>query len=147
MRCVRVLAITTLFLALSLDAGAQTKSQPDVIVGPFVVNADKDDALRAASESCSSRLAAALTTKGVAVARDPQLTQKNLKAAAAPWAMLGHLERKDGQVRLELQLLDVKTGEELRSYFGADKDPQVVCATAEKAAERVAAFVKEQKGG
>jgi hypothetical protein len=146
MSFLRLIATVTLATTFSAHAVAQTaKSQADVVVGPFIVNNDKDDALRAASESCSARLAAALTAKGVAVARDPQLTEKNLKAASAPWALLGRLDRKEGQFQLELRLMEVKSGEELRSYFGADKDPQAVCTTAEKAAERVAAFVKEQK--
>jgi hypothetical protein len=146
MRYPRLIATVTLALALCSHAGAQTaKATVDVIVGPFIVESDKDAALRAAAESCSARLAAALTAKGVKVARDPQLTQTNLKKAAALWAMLGRLERKEGQAHLGLLLLDVQSGEELRSYYGSDKAPQVVCGTAEKAAERVAVFVNEQK--
>jgi hypothetical protein len=146
MRHVRLLATATLILVLFSDARAQTsQSVNDVIVGPFVVTSDSSDALRAAAENCAARLAAALKAKGIAVARDPQQTEKNLNAASASWALLGRLDRKEGQFRLELRLMEVKSGDELRSYFGADKDPQAVCSTAEKAAERVAAFVKQQK--
>ena len=59
--------------------------------------------------------------------------------------MLGRLSRKEGQFQLELRLLEVKSGEEMRSYFNADQDPQAACRAVEKAADRVAAFVAEQR--
>lgn len=145
MRCLYLLAATTLVLALGPDVDAQTpKLVSDVVVAPLVVESG-NDALRTVSNSCVEQLVAALKLKGVAVARDPQLTQKNLKSAAAPWAVLGRLDRKEGQFTLELQLLEVQSGDEMRSYFNSDKDPQGACRTVGKVAERIAAFVKEKK--
>jgi hypothetical protein len=145
MRYVHLLA-ATLVLILGSHVEAQTsKSVPDVVVAPLVIEAG-NDALRTVSNSCVDQLVAALKIKGVAVARDPQLTEKNLKSAAAPWAVLGRLGRKDGQFALELQLLEAQSGDEMRMYFNADKDPQGACRSVGKVAERIAAFVAEQKG-
>ncbi len=146
MRYLRLLALATMVLAL-VQVEAQTpKSVAEVIVAPFAVDAGSGDALRAAANSCSEQLVAALKLKGVAVARDPQLSQKNLRSASASWAVLGRLSRQEGQFQLEMQLLDVKSGDEMRSYFNSDKDPRVACRAVGKVAERIAAFVKEQKG-
>lgn len=146
MRCLYLAAITTLILVSGPGVDAQTsKSAPDIIVAPLVIESG-NDALRAVSISCIDQLVAALKLKGVAVARDPQLTEKNLKSAAAPWAVLGRLGPKDGQFALELQLLEAQSGDEMRMYFNADKDPQGACRSVGKVAERIAAFVAEQKG-
>lgn len=137
MRYVHLLVCATAILVL-VHAEAQTpKAAPDIVVAPFAAEGGKD--------SCSEQLVAALKLKGVAAVRDPQLTEKNLGSAPAPWAVLGRLSPKEGQFHLELQLLDVKSGEEMRSYFNSDKDPQVACRAVEKVAERIVAFLKEQK--
>ena len=142
----RVLACAILILAFISHAGAQTsKPVSEVIVAPFIVEADKADALRAQSNSCSEDLAKALTLKGVTVARDPALSEKNLQSARASWAVLGRITHEKEQFQLELRLLDVRSGEELRSYFNADKDLNVACHMVNKAAERIAAFVVEQR--
>ena len=131
-------------MVLVPTAGAQTsKPTAEVIVAPFTVASD--DALHAQSDSCFEKFAAALALSGVRVARDPQLSEKNLRSAPASWAVLGQLSRKGEQFQLELRLLEVKSGEELRSYFNAHKDPQVACLAVEKAADRIAAFVKQQR--
>lgn len=57
----------------------------DVVVAPLVVEAG-NDALRAAANTCTEQLVAALKLKKVAVTRDPQLTDENLRSAAAPSA-------------------------------------------------------------
>ena len=146
MRHLRLSAFAAMVLAL-VQAEAQTPtSVSEVIVAPFAVDSGDGDALRATANSCSEQLVAALSQKGVAVARDPQLSEKNLRSAAASWAVLGRLSRKEGQFQLELQLLDVKSGDEMRSYFNSDKDPRVACRAVGKVAERIAAFVKGQKG-
>jgi hypothetical protein len=142
----RLLAYAILILAFVARAEAQTSSPaPEVVVTPFIVEAGNADALRAVSQSCFEQFAAALTRKGVSVARDPQLSEKNLQSAAASWAVLGRIGREKEQFQLELRLLEVKSGDELRSYFNADKDLQVACRAVEKVAERIAAFVREQK--
>ena len=146
MRFQRVLASATLIVALVSRADAQTPNPvSEVIVGPFVVETEKADALRAQANSCSDDLAKALTLKGVNVARDPALAEKGLQSAAASWAVLGRITHDKEQFQLELRLLDTKSGEELRSYFNADKDLKVACHAVNKVAERIAAFVAEQR--
>ena len=146
MRRRRILVAAISILTFVSQADAQT-SKPvlEVVVAPFVVEADKADALRAQASSCSEDLVKALTLKGVAVARAPTLSEKNLQSASAPWAVLGRITREKEQFQLELRLLEVESGEELRSYFNADKDLKVACRAVDKVAERIAAFVAEQK--
>ena len=60
--------------------------------------------------------------------------------------MLGHLGREAGQFQAELRLLEVESGEELRSYFNADKDPVAIAKFGELAAVRIASVIQEQKG-
>jgi hypothetical protein len=127
-------------------AGAQTAAPvAEVAVAPFTAEAGDDQAVRAQSQRCFERFASALTAGGIRVVRDPQLSEKNLRSTPAFWAALGRLDHKEGQFQLELRLLEVKSGDELRSYFNADKDPVVACRGVEIAAQRIAAFVKEQR--
>jgi hypothetical protein len=143
-RSILVAAIS--ILTFVSHAGAQTsKPASEVIVAPFVVEADKADTLRAQATACSEDLVKALTLKGVAVARGPTLSEKNLQSANASWAALGRITREKEQFQLELRLLEVKSGEELRSYFNADQDLKVACRAVDKVAERVAAFVMQQR--
>jgi hypothetical protein len=135
-----------LILAFAAHAGAQTpKPVSEVIVAPFVVEADKADALRAQANDCSENLVKALTLKGVQVARDAAVSEKNLQSAAASWAVLGRITQEKEQFQLELRLLEVESGEELRSYFNSDKDLKVACRAVDKVAERIAAFVAGQR--
>ena len=141
-----LLASTILILACVFAAEAQTSTPgSEVIVAPFVIEVDKSDALRAQADGCLQQFVAALTLKGVKVARTPALSEKNLQSAPASWAVLGRVSREKEQFQLELRLLDVESGDELRSYFNADKDLKVACRMVEKAAERIAAFVVEQR--
>jgi len=142
----RALACAILTLAFVSPAEAQTpKPVSEVIVAPFIVETDNADALRTQAASCSGELATALALKGVAVAREPELSEKNLQSAAASWAVLGRITHEKEQFQLELRLLDVTSGEELRSYFNSDKDLKVACQAVGKVAERIAAFVAEQR--
>ena len=142
----RDLACTILIMAFVSHAEAQTSTPvSEVIVAPFIVEADNADALRAQAASCSGELTTALALKGVAVAREPALSEKNLQSAAASWAVLGRITHEKDQFQLELRLLEVKSGEELRSYFNSDKDLKVACQAVGKVAERIAAFVAEQR--
>jgi hypothetical protein len=140
----RALACAILILTFASHAEAQTSTPvSEVIVAPFTVEADNADALHAQAASCSGELATALALKGVTVAREPALSEKNLQSAAASWAVLGRITHEKEQ--FQLRLLDVKSGEELRSYFNSDKDLKVACQAASKVAERIAAFVAEQR--
>jgi TolB-like protein len=120
---------------------------PDVAVAPFSVERDSAGVLRALADSCLERLVRGLTAEGIAVARHPQLSEKNLDAARpAQWAVLGHLGREAGQFRVELRLLEVKSGEELRSYFNADNESEPIVKFGEAAAVRIGSVIQEQKG-
>lgn len=146
MRYLRLLAPATAILMLAAHVEAQTtESVSEVVVAPFVVSPGNSDALRAVLDGCADELVAALKHEGVTVRRDSQLSEKNLRSAPALWAVLGRLSSEESQFRLELQLLEVKSGEEMRSYLNQDKDPKVACRVVSKAAERIAAFVKEHK--
>jgi len=146
MRYRQLFASTMLSLAFVSHAGAQaSKPASEVIVAHFAIEADKSDALRAQADSCLEQFVAALTLKGVKVARAPVLSEKNLQSAPASWAVLGRISREKEQFQLELRLLEVKSGDELRSYFNSDKDLKVACRMVDKAAERIAVFVAEQR--
>jgi hypothetical protein len=135
-----------LILALAADAAAQTsKPAAQVAVAPFVVEADKADALHSQSKRCFEQFAAALVAKGLKVAREAQLSEKNVRSAPAPWAVLGRMSHGEGMFQVELRLMEVATGEEMRLYFNSNKDPQVACGVVDKAAERIAVFVQEQR--
>lgn len=141
-----LLASTILTFAVVSHAEAQAaKPVSDVIVTPFIIEADKGDAARAIADGCFQQFVAALTLKGVKVARDPALSEETLRSAPASWAVLGRISRAKEQFQVELRLLEVKSGDEMRSYFNTDKDLKVACRVVEKAAERIAAFVAEQK--
>ena len=143
----RALACAILILAFVSRAEAQTPNPvSEVIVAPFIVEADNADALRAQAASCSGELTTALARKGVTVAREPALTEKNLQSAAASWAVLGRITHEKELFQLELRLLDVRSGDEMRSYFNSDKELQVACRAVDKVAERIAAFVASQRG-
>ena len=139
-------ACATLVLALAWHAGAQTaEPAAEVVIAPFVTESDTRVDLRSQSVKCFEQFAAALARNGVSVARAPQLSEENLRSTHASWAVLGRLSQKEGQFRLELRLLEVHSGDEMRSYFNADQDLQAACSAVEKAAQRIAAFVEEQE--
>jgi hypothetical protein len=141
-----VAATALLILALAVDAGAQTsKPAAQVAVAPFVVEADKADMLKSQSKKCFEQFAAALVAKGVKIAREAQLSAENLRSAPATWAVLGRMTHGEGLFQVELRLMEVATGEEMRLYFNSHKDPQGACAVVDKAAERIALFVAENK--
>jgi hypothetical protein len=118
----------------------------DLAVAPFTVEHDSGAVLRALADTCLERLVEGLTTKGIAVARHRQLSEKDLRSARpARWAVLGHLSREQGQFRAELRLMEVESAEEIRSYFNADKDPMGIADLGAAAAARIATYVHEQR--
>jgi hypothetical protein len=147
MRFPSILAPALLFLvAMSPTADAQSQTKADVAVAPFTVEPDGDPALRVAADSCLDRLSRGLAVHSVAVARHAQLSEKSLGSVRpTPWAVIGRVSREKGMIAAELRLMEVATGEEMRSYFHSDKDPLVVANIGEAAAARIAVFVKERK--
>ena len=148
MRYVCILAVTLVQLAvMTVDADAQSPVAADVAVATFTVADDGDGVLRAAADSCLERLVRGLKDKGIAVARHPQLSEKTLKSAKpAPLAVIGHLSREKGLIQAELRLLEVESGEEMRTYFNSDKDPGLIADLGMAASARIAALVQERKG-
>jgi TolB-like protein len=117
---------------------------PQVALAPFEVSNDTAGTVRRAADSCLAELAAGLTAKGIRVARHPSLDLKRLaRAQPAPWAVLGEFKREKGRVQAELRIVAVPSGEEMRSYFNTEADPQALVALGAKVAERIAIFVKE----
>jgi hypothetical protein len=147
---VLLLLATTLPVAtmVSPDVSMRgTTIAADVAVAPFTVDHDSAGVLRSVADTCLERLVRGLTAEGIEVARYPQLSEKDLRSARpVPLAVLGHVDRAEGQVQAELRLMDVESGEELRSYFNADKDPDAVGNLGSAAAKRIAQLVHERKG-
>ena len=125
----------------------RTSFVADVAVAPFTVEGDSAGVLRSVADTCLERLVRGLTAQGVAVARYPDLSEKNLRSARpVPLAVLGQVDWAEGQVQAELRLLEVESGDELRSYFNADKDPDAVGKLGAAAAKRIAQLVQARKG-
>ena len=144
MRC-RFLAHSVLLFMSVGSVEAQTRP-PEVAVAPFAVERDSAGSTRAVADKCLDALVAGLKARGVEVARHAALPEEDLKAASPSLlAVLGEFSRKDGQYSGELQLLEVASGEELRSYFVNVKDPGAAAKSCEAAAGRIAAVLQEQK--
>lgn len=125
---------------------AQQPASPDVALAPFAVVADQKGDLRRVADDCLEQLATALAAKGVKVSRLQKLDEKTLATAKpARWAMLGRFERVKGTISTELRLMEVATGDEMRSYFHSGTDPKQIAAVGASAADRIALFVKEQR--
>lgn len=121
-------------------------SVAEVAVAPFVVEKDSGGALRAVADSCLERLVQELAAEGVAVVRQPELSQKKLQLVRpVPLAVLGRVDRAQGLIQAELLVVEVDSGEELRSYFNADKDPDAVANLGAAAAKRIAQLIRERK--
>ncbi len=118
----------------------------EVAVAPFTVGRDSSGMLRSLADTCLERLVRELTAMGITVARNPELTEKNLRVARpVPLAVLGHLDQKEGLLQAELRLFEVDSGEELRSYFNSDKNPEAVGVLGGAAAKRIAQVVRERQ--
>ncbi len=119
--------------------------RPDVAVAPFTVESDSAGVLRAVADTCLERLVRGLTELGVSVARYPELSEKTLpRVRPVPLAVLGHVTRAEGLIQAELRLLEVESGNELRSYFNSDKAPEPVADLGSGAAKRIAQVVHER---
>lgn len=119
---------------------------PDVALAPFVVVKDSGGTLRSTADACLERLAAGLAAEKIAVVRRPSLDEKTLsRGQPARWAVLGQLSRDKGQIHAELRLMEISSGDEMRSYFNDSADPQAIVAMGGAVADRVALFVQEKR--
>jgi TolB-like protein len=122
-------------------------ANPEVALAPFAVTGTESRELRAVADECLERLATGLAAKGVAVVRRPSLDEKTLaRAKPARWAVLGQLDRAGNSIRTELRLMEVATGDEMRSFFNSSSDAKEIVALGTSAAERIALFVQEKRG-
>jgi hypothetical protein len=60
--------------------------------------------------------------------------------------VVGNLSREHDRFSAELRLLEVESGEEMRSYFDSDESPQGLGNLGAAAANRIALFIQERKG-
>jgi TolB-like protein len=131
---------------LSIAASPMQPANPEVALAPFAVIDDKAGDLRPLADECLEQLAKALSAKGVTVARQSSLDEKTLaRAKPARWAVLGRFEREKNSIRAELRLMEVSTGDEMRSYFNSSSDPKEIVALGPRAADRIVVFVREKR--
>jgi len=143
-----ILIACALTFAISSGASPMQPANSDVALAPFAVVGDQSGDLRKVADQCLEQLAAALSAKGVKVARQPSLDEKTLaRAKPARWAVIGRFERAKDAIKAELRLMEVATGDEMRSYFNASADPKEIVALGARAAERIALFVQEHRSG
>ena len=145
-RCGRAQLLLAALFVFAADAAAQrapSKAVEIAVLG-FELPPGTDAALGRLADRCASRLIGALAAEKVAAARPAGASLERLrKSRAAPFAVRGILSRSGKQVSVELQLLDVQSGDELRSYMYGPGDEDGVVALAEKAAPRMAIAVRE----
>jgi len=151
MRGWRLIVIGCLLNAVVSGDGWTSQSEPpdaEVALAPFAVSTAQASDLRAVADGCLERLAAALAAKGVKVVRRASLDGKTLeRAKPARWAVLGKFEREKDSIRAELRLMEVSTGDEMRSYFHSSSDPKDMMALGTRVGERIVLFVQEKRAG
>jgi hypothetical protein len=120
---------------------------PDVAVYALTLSGPADASGRALADSCVARLVRQLEAESLSVVRPPPLDLKDLRRARpARFAMVGKLEFASGKYSLEWSLLEIETGDELRSYFAGPGAAEVI-TLADAAAPRIAAAIREQVAG
>jgi hypothetical protein len=128
-------------------AGQQRAATPDVAVYLPALSDTTNRELRAVAETCVTRLVAQLAAESLVVVRRPPLDLVNLaRARPARFAMVGKLELREGKYSLEWDLLEVATGDELRSYFAGPALAGVM-ELAGAMAPRVRAAIREREAG
>jgi TolB-like protein len=150
MRSGRTRLLLAALLVSAADVAAQRapSAATEIAVLGFELPPGNDAALVRLADRCVSRLIGALAAQKVAAARPAGASLDGLKKSrAAPFAVRGTLSRSGKQVSAELQLLDVQSGDELRSYMYGPGDEDGVIMMAEKAAPRMAVAVREAAAG
>jgi hypothetical protein len=144
--CSRFLAALSLLLVVSAGSVESQTRPAQVAVAPFAVQRDSGGSIRAVADKCLEALTGGLKAKGVEVSRHDRLAEDEVKAAGpALLAVLGEFSSKEGLYSGELQLFEVGSGDELRSYFINVRDVAAAAKSCTAAADRVAAVLKEQK--
>lgn len=146
----RIRLLLAALLVSAADAAAQRapSAAVEIAVLGFELPPDHDAALVRLADRCVSRLIDALAAQKVVVTRPTGASLEGLKkSGAARFAVRGAISRSGRQVAVELQLLDVSSGDELRSYMYGPGDEDGVVALAEKAAPRMAVAAREAAAG
>ena len=124
--------------------GPAPPRRPDIAVYSFALSDSTDGGLRALAESCVTRLALRLAAESLTVTRRPPLDLVDLRRARpARYAMVGTLELAAGKYSLEWTLVEVETGDELRTYFAGPSAAEIL-GSAVLAAPRIAAAIRER---
>lgn len=137
-----------LVAALSAAPGARGIAQEpgglQVAILPFKPAGKPDPAIARAAEHGATRLVERLGAAGVRAAVVPDATLESLrKQRRARFAVEQILEHDRGKFSAELRLMEVASGDELRSYMYGWGDEAGVAGLADAAAPRIAAAVRE----
>ena len=105
-----------------------------------------DSALRRVADSCAARLILRLQAAKVAAVRSDFTTVEQLKGTSgARFAVQGKVSGANDKLSAEFELMEVKTGDELRSYFSGLTDLAGVFRFTDLAADRLAQVVRGGK--
>jgi TolB-like protein len=105
-----------------------------------------DSTLRRLADSCAARLAQRLQAAKITVARSDSSSLEQIRGTSGPrFAVQGRLSGSADKLSAELELMDAKTGDELRSYFSGVTDLAGVFRFTDLAAGRIAQVVRERK--
>ena len=128
-------------------AAAQDRGdRVDVAILAFKPAGKLDPDVARAADRCAARLAEKLNAAGIRAARLSDATLESLrKDRRAPFAVEQVLEHDRGRFSAELKLMDVASGDELRSYMYGWGDEAGLMGLAEAAAPRIAAAMRESR--
>lgn len=140
----RVALCATLALLPSLALPAQ---QPvDVALFPLTVTPRRDTTLTRLADSCVTLLDAKLRSLGITVVRLASPPSKDWSGFhAARLAVIGEVTRVKGDLDIELDLVAVETGDELRAYMFRGPEEARVIGLGVAASERIKAIVLEHR--
>jgi hypothetical protein len=134
--------LITMAVVALLPEALPSQQLVDVALYPLTITERRDTTLTRLADSCITLLGGRLPAIGVTVVRRSGIPPQDL--SQVPWArlvMVGTLGRADAAFDVELQLVDVGTGDELRSYLYRGPDASKVIGLGLAAAERIKAVV------
>jgi protocatechuate 3,4-dioxygenase beta subunit len=130
-------------LAAQQPGGAPPRL-PDVAVYPLSLSDSANAGLRALAESCVVRLVVRLAAERITAVRRPSLDLVDLRRARpARFAMVGTLGLAAREFSLEWNLVEVDSGDELRTYFIGPSTADVLAGPT-AAAPRIATAIRER---
>jgi hypothetical protein len=118
----------------------------DIALFALTVTPRRDTTLARLADSCITLLDAKLRSLGVTVVRRDSPPLKDWGGFhASRLAIVGEVTRVKGNLDIELDLVEVGTGDELRSYMYRGPDAPNVIALGVAASERIKAIVLEHR--